>query len=132
MHDALIKRGCGHSEGVNFSSSAKWRQNEELAEIKKRPCPTCGHVDEDEKSKENLGGAKPVYGSTEHQAAAPRLKTNRRAQRCERCGRMVKAGEGYLYYGGDEYESHEPGWRVYCKDSAACKKHIETKSIYDY
>lgn len=124
MHDALIKRGCGHSEGVNFSSSAKWRQNEELKEIKARPCPVCGHIDKKEEG--------PAYGTTEHQAAAPRLKTNRRAQRCEKCGRTVKPGEGYLYYGGDEYESHEPGWRVYCRDSAACKKHIETKSIHEY
>ena len=117
---------CGCVQFVDLYGGRMARLKEEK-ELLSGPCPVCGHVaKKKEKEEENL------YGTTEHQAVAPKMMTNRRGQRCERCGRWVKPGDGHLYYGGDEYESHDPGWKVVCKDKAACNNHIGTKSIYDY
>ncbi len=107
---------CGHVQFVDLYGG-RIKQLDERERLLSGPCPVCGHVAEARDE-----GAQDIYGSTEHQAVAPKVMTNRRGQRCERCGRWVEAGDGHLYYGGDEHESHEPGWRVYCKDTEGCRQ----------
>ena len=129
MTRARVLRGCGHAEFIDLYGNQR-AQREELARLKKEePCPECGYVGTEppqpEITEEEIQNPAPRnWATTADQAMEPEIKTNRYAGRCERCGRMVPPGHGHLYYGGDEYESHTPGWRVRCIDSDACDDYL--------
>jgi len=72
----------------------------------------------------------PQRAATPKASAAPK-RTNRRAQHCSTCGRMVPAGEGSLvHYDEDDVDDHlgfgaRPGWHVFCRDTKACTERAE-------
>jgi len=56
------------------------------------------------------------------------VRKNRKGQHCCRCGRWVEAGQGHLFFVGDEDVQFGPaGWLVQCLDTDECMKIADAK-----
>lgn len=49
-------------------------------------------------------------------------QTNNKRQRCEKCGIMIKPGEGELTLGDYDSHGYHPGWVARCLDKIGCDK----------